>query len=52
MQNHTHRAERKGDEKWVEGYLYILGEDSQYEKTYILESLDERETIYDLWKGA
>ena len=52
MQNHTHRAKRKGDEKWVEGYLYILGEDSQYEKTYILESLDERETIYDLRKGA
>ena len=52
MQTGIHRAKRQDNGEWVEGYLYVLGKGSQYEKTYILESLDERETIYDVWKGA
>ena len=52
MQNGIYRANRQEDGEWVEGYLYVLGEGTPYKETYILESLDERESIYDLWKGA
>ena len=52
MQNGIYRAKRQDNGEWVEGYLYVLGKGSRYEETYILESLDERETIYDVWKGA
>lgn len=52
MQNGIYRAKRKDNLEYVEGYLYVLAEGTLYEETYILKSLDERETIYDVWKEA
>lgn len=40
------------DDKWVEGYLFVLGKGTEYEETYILGDLDHRETVYDIWKCA
>lgn len=52
MQNGIYRAKRKDNLEWVEGYLYVLAEGTPHRETYILKSLDERETIYDVWKEA
>lgn len=38
--------------KWVYGYLYILGEETEYAESYILGNLDYRESVHDLWKCA
>ena len=38
--------------RWVEGYLFVLGQGSKYEETYILGDIDHRDSIYDVWKNA
>ena len=52
MQTGIYRAKRKDNGEWIEGCLYVLAEGTPYQETYILKSLDERESIYDVWKEA
>lgn len=40
------------DGRWIYGYLFILGNGSEYEETYILGDIDHRDSIYDIWKNA
>lgn len=40
------------DGRWVYGYLFVLGKDSEYEDVYILGDIDHRDSIYDAWKNA
>lgn len=44
------KSEETGE--WVLGYLYVLGEGTEYEEVYILGYLDHRESIHDIWKCA
>lgn len=37
---------------WVYGYLFVLGEGTEYAETYILGHLDHRDSVYDVWKCA
>ena len=38
--------------RWAYGYLFIQAEGTEYEEVYILEKLDQRESVYDIWKCA
>lgn len=37
---------------WRMGYLFILGEGSEYQQTYILGHLYHQDSVYDVWKCA
>lgn len=51
MRDILFRGKTEAD-KWVYGYLFVLGKGSEYEETYILGDLDHRDSIYDAWKNA
>lgn len=38
--------------EWVYGFLFVLGEGTEYAETYILGHLDHRESVFDIWKCA
>ena len=51
MRDILFRGKRK-DGKWIEGYLFVQAKGTEYEQTFILGDLDERESIYDVWQCA
>lgn len=52
MKKGLFRAKSAITGEWVYGYLFFMAEDTEYEEAYILKYVDQRESVYDIWKYA
>ena len=52
MKDILFRGKRVSDGKWVEGFLFVIGQGSKYEETYILGDLVHGYSIHDACKIA